>query len=184
MMSDKEIPGASASRPTRRQVIAGVTVAVGSLAAGSEVLGKSEQQAMKEPPSTGADKTRTFLHQEILIKASPQRIYEVLLDSKQFAAFTGMREQIDPKAGGAFVMFGGLIEGRNVELIPNQRIVQAWRPTSWDPGVYSIVRFELKAQGSGTVVVLDHTGFPEGKFAGLDSGWHERYWEPLKKFLA
>jgi activator of HSP90 ATPase len=187
MMSDKEIPGTSASRLTRRQVIAGVAIAVGSLAAGSEVLGKNAPQGtqgMNERTSTGADTTRTSLHQEIAIQAGPERIYEALLDSKRFAAFTGMRAEIGPQPGGAFVMFGGLIEGRNVELVPNRRIVQAWRPASWDPGVYSIVRFELTAHTSGTVVVLDHTGFPEGKFAGLDSGWHERYWEPLKKFFA
>jgi len=62
--------------------------------------------------------------------------------------------------------------------------VQAWRPAQWDPGVYSIVRFELKPKGSETLVVLDHTGFPEGKFEHLNSGWPMRYWEPLKKFLA
>jgi activator of HSP90 ATPase len=62
--------------------------------------------------------------------------------------------------------------------------VQAWRPASWGPGVYSIVKFELKPQGSGTIVVLDHTGFPEGKYDDLYDGWPERYWEPLKKFLA
>jgi len=32
-------------------------------------------------------------------------------------------------------------------------------------------------------VILDHTGFPEGKFAGLDSGWYEHYWNPLKKYF-
>jgi activator of HSP90 ATPase len=139
---------------------------------------------MTEAPSTGADKTRTFLHQEVEFKATPQRIYEILLDSKQFAAFTGMPAQIDPAAGGAFSMFGGLIVGRNVELVSNQRIVQAWRPASWEPGVFSVVRFELKAQGTQTTIILDHTGFPQGHYASLNSGWPERYWDPLKKFLA
>ena len=74
--------------------------------------------------------------------------------------------------------------GRNVELIPYQRIVQAWRPTHWDAGVYSIVKFELKTQPSGAVVVLDHTGFPQGEFDSLDQGWHSHYWDPLKKYLA
>jgi activator of HSP90 ATPase len=185
MMSERKSLIARAVAPTRRQVIAGVAVAFGGLAAGAggDAWGKI-QQAATESPSTGADKLRTYLHQEIDLKASSQHIYEMLLDSKQFAAFTGMPAEIDPKAGGTFSTFGGLIAGRNVELIPNQRIVQAWRPTSWDSGVYSIVKFELKEQGSGTTVVLDHTGFPEGKFGGLDSGWHERYWEPMKKFLA
>jgi uncharacterized protein YndB with AHSA1/START domain len=77
-----------------------------------------------------------------------------------------------------------MIDGRNVELVPNQRIVQAWRPNHWGPGVYSLVKFELKPQGSGALVVLDHTGFPEGDFDGLNSGWSDKYWEPLKKFFA
>jgi activator of HSP90 ATPase len=172
------------NKATRRQILAGVTVAAAGLATGSAIFADRQQQNMKEAPSAAANQTRTSLHQEIEFKAAPQRIYEVLLDSKQFAAFTGLSAEIDPKAGGAFKTFGGLIVGRNVELIPNERIVQAWRPTHWDPGVYSIVKFELKPQGSGSIVILDHTGFPEGEYAHLNEGWSLRYWEPLKKFLA
>jgi activator of HSP90 ATPase len=138
---------------------------------------------MQETPSTGANAARTSLHQEIDLNAMPQHIYDLLLDAKSFAAITGLAAEIDPKAGGAFTTFGGLIEGRNIELIPGQRIVQAWRPANWDPGVYSVVHFELKTRGAGTTVVLDHTGFPEGDFDHLDAGWHARYWEPMKKFL-
>jgi len=72
-----------------------------------------------------------------------------------------MPATIDSKAGGAFTTFGGLVVGRNVELIRAQGIVQAWRPTHWDPGVSSTVRLDLKPQGAETVIVLDHTGFPE-----------------------
>jgi activator of HSP90 ATPase len=169
--------------PTRRQVIAGIAMALGGLAAGGEGWAKTQPQ-MQEAPSTAANRSRTFLHQEVDFKASPPRIYDILLDSKQFAAFTGMPAEIDPKAGGAFSMFGGLVVGRNIELLPNQRIVQAWRPTHWDSGVYSIVKFELRSQNSGTTIVLDHTGFPEGEFDHLDPGWKLRYWDPLAKYLA
>ena len=88
------------------------------------------------------------------------------------------------KAGGAFSCFNGMITGRNVELIPNQRIVQAWRAGNWPEGVYSIVRFELNARGSNTKLTLDHAAFPDGAAEHLDGGWHKMYWEPLKKYLA
>jgi activator of HSP90 ATPase len=180
IMSRKKIGVADA--PTRRQVIAGGAVALAGLALSSS---RSEaQQTMTETPSTGADKTRTYLHQEVDFKATPHRIYEILLDSQQFSAFSGEPATISPEAGGAFTMFGGKVVGRNIELIPDQRIVQAWRPAYWQPGVYTLVKFELKAQGSQTRVVLDHTGFPEGHFASLSSGWKEHYWEPLTKYLA
>lgn len=182
-MSDRTNPSTLSHATTRRQMIAGVAFAFGSLGAGSRIFGKTQQQAMKETPSTAANAKRTSLHLEIDYKVKPERIYEALLDSKQFAAFSGMPAEIDPKAGGAFSMFGGMIVGRNVELIPDQRIVQAWRPTHWDPGVYSIVRFELKPQGSETLLVLDHTGFPEGEYDHLEWGWSNHYTEPLKKFL-
>jgi activator of HSP90 ATPase len=185
MMSDRETTTKLIGTPTRRQLITGIGVGFATLTAGSEVWGKTQQQpAMKEGLGSAANQKRTALHQEAKFQASPQRIYEVLLDSKQFAACTGMPAEIDPKQGGAFSMFGGQIVGRNVELVPNQRIVQAWRPAHWDAGVYSIVRFELKPQGSETLLVLDHTGFPEGDFDHLNEGWQNHYIEPLKKFLA
>jgi activator of HSP90 ATPase len=181
-MSEEKNPTSPANTPTRRQMIAGVAIAFGSLAAASNVWGEPPQ-AMKETPSTPAHQKLTSLHQEVDFKASPQRIYEALLDSKQFAAFSGMPAEIDPNAGGAFSMFTGMIVGRNIELVPNQRIVQAWRPANWEPGIYSIVKFELKPQGSGTMVVLDHKGFPAGDFDSLSSGWKLHYWERLTKFL-
>jgi activator of HSP90 ATPase len=165
---------------TRRQMISGVAVAIASLAAGSELLAMAQQQGMKEAPGTAANEKRTSLHQEVELKGTPRRIYDALLDSKQFAAFTGMPAEIDSKAGGAFSMFSGMIVGRNVELVPDQRIVQAWRPTHWDPGVYSIVKFDLKPQASATLLVLDHTGFPEGSYDSLSSGWNSHYWDPLR----
>lgn len=180
-------PSAFVTRATRRQIIAAAAASLGALALAPVVSSQSQSQpapGMKQSPSPSANASRTSLHQEISYKVAPQRVYEVLLDSKQFAAFTGMPADIDPSAGGALKMFGGLIEGRNVELIPNQRIVQAWRPSHWDPGVYSIAKFQLNAQGSGVLVVLDHTGFPEGDYDHLYSGWTGHYWDPLTKYFA
>jgi activator of HSP90 ATPase len=184
MSSDPKSPAANFKVTTRREIISGAAVAMVGLSASSELSAIPQQQSTKEAPTTPANEKRTALHQEIELNASPQRIYGILLDSKQFTAVTGMPADIDPKAGGALTMFGGLIVGRNIELVPSQRIVQAWRPTHWDPGVYSIVKFELKPRGSGTVLVLDHTGFSEGSYDSLSSGWHSHYWEPLKKSFA
>jgi hypothetical protein len=102
-MSEKNNPATlgNTNATTRRQMIAGAAIAFGSLAAGSGVWGKP-QQTMKEAPSTAANKSRTSLNQETNLKASPQRIYEALLNSKQFTSFSGMPAEIDPNAGGAF----------------------------------------------------------------------------------
>jgi activator of HSP90 ATPase len=167
---------------TRRQMFAGVAAILGGLATGSKILGQTTP-TKAEQPGSGSDAARTSLHQEINLQANPQRVYEALLDSSQFSTFSGEPAAIGREEGNAFSMFGGMIVGRNIELVPGQRIVQAWRPTHWPPGIYSIVRFELKAQGAQTAFILDHTGFPEGEFAHLNYGWGKKYWEPLQKYL-
>ena len=123
------------------------------------------------------------IHQEIEFNATPQKLYEALLDSKQFTEFSGRPAEINREVGGAFSLFKGHIIGRNVELVPNERIVQAWRVVTWPEGAYSIVRFELKPQGSGTRLVFDHIGFPEGLHDHLAEGWEENYWSLLKKYF-
>jgi uncharacterized protein YndB with AHSA1/START domain len=125
------------------------------------------------------------IHQEIEFAADPARIYRAYMDSAEHAAFTANgAAAISTEPGGAFSAHGGMISGRNIELVPERRIVQAWRVANWPEGVYSIVKIELRLRAGGTLLVLDHVGFPEEHRPHLDSGWHERYWEPLKKYLA
>jgi len=179
----------SATNPTRRQAIAGVALALGSLGLGSaEAVGATTEEISH---------TAESIHDETVFKATRKRVYEALTDAKQFhqvtqlsaAVKSGMAAGNVPaairnEAGGAFSLFGGYISGRNIELVPNERIVQAWRAGSWDPGIYSIARFELVEQGAETKIVFDHTGFPKGDAEHLAEGWRVNYWEPLAKFLA
>jgi len=125
------------------------------------------------------------IHQEVLFAASPSRIYGALLDAKEFSALSGgAPAQISNEPGGTFSCFGGMITGRHIELIPDQRIVQAWRVKPWESGVYSVARFELRPEGSETRVIFDHAGFPPEQQEHLAGGWHANYWEPLRKHLA
>jgi activator of HSP90 ATPase len=144
---------------------------------------QKNDSTMRMPPSPDDPLKSITIHQEVDFTVSPQRIYEALLDTKQFTALSGMPAEINRDVGGVFSVFKGHIIGRNLELIPNQRIVQAWRVVTWPEGVYSIARFELKAQGSGTHLVFDHIGFPEGLHDHLAEGWEEHYWGFLKKYL-
>ncbi len=137
------------------------------------------------------------IRQKVAFKAPPERIYAALLDASVFqkvsllsaAIRSGMVKatplsRITRQAGGEFAIFGGHITGRQIQLVPHTRIVQAWRPADWEPGVYSIARFELAPAGTGTALLFEHTGFPKGQAAHLAEGWQENYWKPLEKFLS
>jgi activator of HSP90 ATPase len=172
----------------RRRWIAATAVTLGGIAINATtVLGDD---------ADGVSKTAEAIHQEPLFKASAKRIYDALTDEQQFQKVTML--SVDAKGtdfatkpavisrdlGSAFSLFGGYITGRQIEMVPNQRLVQAWRASSWPVGVYSIARFELVAEGAGTKIVFDHTGFPQGDGEHLAAGWKAHYWEGLEKFLA
>jgi activator of HSP90 ATPase len=188
MMSDENNPAVPANEPTRRQAIAGVVIAFGGLALASTKAWAGPEEEISH--------TAESIHQEPVFKASRTRVYEALLDAKQFdkvIQMSGVMQtmhltekpaEISREVGGPFALFGGYITGRHVELVPNMRIVQAWRTGGWAPGIYSIARFELVEQGSGTKIVFDHTGFPRGDAESLASGWKAHYWEPMEKVLA
>jgi activator of HSP90 ATPase len=163
---------------TRRKVIAVSAAGICSVAIADA------QEATPESAKTKTVIVAKAIHQEENFKASPQRIYEALLDSKQFTACSGGRvAEIHREVGGTFSVFAGHIVGRILDLVPNRRIVQAWRVVPWPEGIYSIARFELLAQGSGTRIIFDHTGFPSDLAEHLESGWTENYWKPLRKYL-
>src|SRR6185369_8674980 len=129
-------------------------------------------------------RTCECIHQEVEVKASPARVYKALTDAKQFSTVTdfvtpGASTAISPEVGGTFSMFGGVITGRHIEMVPNELLVQAWRERDWAPGVYSIVRFRLSGDASHSKLVFDHTGFPTGNAYQLAPGWKTHYWEPL-----
>jgi activator of HSP90 ATPase len=187
-MMEQTNQNARRSAVTRRQLISGSALAFGGLAVFST---KSRAGAAE-----GISRTAESIHQEPVFSSSPKRVYEALTDAKQFqkvvllsAAMKSMAigmapAEISTEPGGPFSLFGGYLTGRQLELVPNLRIVQAWRAGSWDKGDYSITKFVLQEDVSGTRIVFDHGGFPLGQAEHLAEGWHINYWEPLQKYLA
>jgi uncharacterized protein YndB with AHSA1/START domain len=131
----------------------------------------------------------TSIHQEGHVAASPQQVFELLTSGSLFSAATGQPAELTDRAGDAFSVFGGRVEGRQIELVPGQRVVQAWRfgtahPSPWEPGIYSTVRFALEPAGDGTRLVIDHTGVPAEWIEHISLGYPAFYRDPIAKFFA
>lgn len=131
-----------------------------------------------------APKVSATIHQEENFSVPPARVYAALVDEKQFSAFSGAPAKIGKGEGDAFSLFGGAITGRNLELTPDRRVVQAWRSSDWAPSLYSVIRFDLTPAGQGTHLTFDQGGYPLSDYANLVSGWRSHYWEPMKKYFA
>ena len=178
----------SAQVLTRRQTLKRALLALGGIATVSATAVAA--------PDEGVIHTAEAIHQEPVFLAPPGRVYEALMDAKQFQKVEllsgAMKEsdlvakpaEISHETGGAIRLFGGYITGLQIELVPGKRIVQVWRSASWPSSAFSIAKFELTPNESGTRIIFDHTGFPSGAGEHLVSGWKEHYWAPLQKFLS
>lgn len=129
-------------------------------------------------------KTKTII-QKIEFKASPHEIYEALMDEKKHAKFTGAKAKISREVGGKFEIYDAGINGKNIELIPDQKIVQDWHceTEGWPEGHYSRLTISLKKSTNGAMLEIIQTGVPEESYDDISSGWAEYYWEPMKKMF-
>lgn len=127
----------------------------------------------------------TTIHQKIVIlQATPEQVYDALLDSDTHEAMTGNPAKIANRVGGLFTAWDGYISGRNLELDRGKRIVQEWVTTEWPKG-YPPSRLEitLKKTERGTEITVAHSEVPEKDAADYEQGWHDFYWGPMKEYF-
>ena len=127
-------------------------------------------------------KTRT-IRQSAKFRASPHEVYEALMDSRNHSKFTNAKASVNRRIGGKFTAYDGYIEGINLELAPDKKIVQSWRGSDWPEGHFSKATFLLKKVEGGTKLIFTQTGVPEDQYESISRGWRDYYWKPMKKML-
>src|SRR3989338_1897135 len=123
------------------------------------------------------------IKQVVTFKTTPHEVYEILMDSKNHTKFTGSKAKISREVGGKFSAYDGYLEGVNLELVKDKKIVQKWHGADWVEGIYSKATFSLKPVKSGTKLTFTQTGVPQEHRKSISEGWHEHYWEPMKEML-
>jgi activator of HSP90 ATPase len=124
------------------------------------------------------------IEQSVRFNATPEQLFEMYLDSKKHSAATGGAARMSRKVGGKFTAWGGQLSGRNLVIVKNKMIVQAWRSRHWKASDLDSILILIfsKAPGGGQVD-LTHVNVPEQDHAGVTKGWPKYYWEPWKKYL-
>jgi activator of HSP90 ATPase len=123
------------------------------------------------------------IKQCVEFSAPPHEVYELLMDSRKHSKFTGDKANISRKAGGKFTAFGDYIEGVNIELVPDKKIVQSWHASDWPEGHYSQVTFTFTETSTGTTLTFEQTGVPAEQCDDIEQGWIDYYWTPMKELL-
>ena len=135
------------------------------------------------------ESTRTetsSVQREIAIAASPDTVWELLVDPEKIVRWMGMRASIEPQAGGVFrieVIPGHTASGEVVEADPPRRLVYTWgweegRAGNVAPGSTTI-EIELVPNENGTTLRFSHRGLPSAESAQSHAHGWDHYLERL-----
>jgi uncharacterized protein YndB with AHSA1/START domain len=119
----------------------------------------------------------TTVDVSIRIEATPDTIFQFLVDPERMTAWMGVAAELDPRPGGRFrinVTGRDIAVGEYVEIVPPERVVWSWGWEGSDgaPPWSSTVEVTLTPDGDTTVVHLRHSGLPdEDSRASHREGW-------------
>eukprot|EP00744_Colponema_vietnamica_P005185 GILI01007619.1.p3 GENE.GILI01007619.1~~GILI01007619.1.p3 ORF type:complete len:146 (-),score=43.99 GILI01007619.1:878-1315(-) len=116
-------------------------------------------------------------------------LFNTFLDSRDAMKFTRSPAEVSREVGGKFKFFNGNIEGENVEIVNNEKLVQKWRQSAWAD--YSTVTLEFRPFGDERCqVILKQTGIPEedkfgngGQLEKTLFGWKTYFFTGIKEML-
>lgn len=116
-----------------------------------------------------------------MIAGSPEEVYSALTNPLSIKLWTGEDAEMSTEVGSEFSLWEGSIIGKNLEFVPNQKIVQQWYFGDQKPD--SIVTMKLHDHKFGTSLELIHTNIPDESFEDITSGWEYAYMAGLIEFF-
>jgi len=111
---------------------------------------------------------------------SAQELFWCLVEPARVKAYAGGDAIVSKEKGGKFKLFGGYVEGENLEVEFPTKLVQRWRFNNWPAGHYSLVTIELQEKNGKTHLTLNQTGVPASDKDHTEQGWSANFWSRIK----
>lgn len=108
-------------------------------------------------------------------------VWRALVDPEWINEWGGGPAKMDDQVGTKFKLWGGDIHGTNMEITPEQKLIQHWYSGKWPEP--SVATFELKKDGRRCLLTLTHEQVPETALKEIEEGWREYYLGPLQGFV-
>lgn len=114
------------------------------------------------------------------LDASPADLYNALTNPVMIEIWSGEPAVMSTEPGSDFSLWDGEIVGRNVEFVPNQKIVQQW---FFGEESDSVVTIKLHPDKSGTNVEVHQTNIPDDAYENMVEGWESDYFGSLSELF-
>ena len=130
-----------------------------------------------------------------VVRATPKRLFEAWLESREHSDMTGAASTIGPGEGEPFSIADGQITGRTLEAEPYHRIAQIWNTE--EPGGRAFEsRVEITfstgplwgglpgSAADGATVGIRHSGLPPEQRIFSPQWWEDSYFQPMDAYFA
>lgn len=107
------------------------------------------------------------------INAETSDVYAALTNPYTIELWSGYPAEMSQVPGSEFSLWEGDITGKNIEFIPDRKLVQEWY--FGDQQEKSIVTINILPEGGNSVVSVEHTNIPDDDFNDIAEGWREFY---------
>ncbi len=125
-----------------------------------------------------------LIQQTVVLPSPPGRLFDMYLDPKEHAAFTGGEVVISPKPGSEFKAFNNMLSGQMLLVVPKRMIVQTWRSIHFGPDdLDSILTLTFHEDAAGGRIELVHVNVADRDAAQVNEGWENFYWKPWRRYL-
>ena len=124
------------------------------------------------------------IQQSARFSVPPEVLFDIYLDSKKHSAAVQSKASVSRKVGGRFSAFNGMLQGKNLAIVPKRMIVQAWRGSDWkQTELDSILILTFSKVPGGGQISLVHANIPDRAYPGIRRGWPKYYWNPWRIYL-
>ncbi len=116
-----------------------------------------------------------------LINAEPSDIYSALTNPFTIELWSGYPAVMSAEPGTEFSLWEGDISGKNLEFIPDRKVVQEWY--FGDQPEKSIVTISIQQFREDSQITVEHTNIPDEDFEEIAEGWREYYIGAIIRFF-
>lgn len=136
-----------------------------------------DQKIKKHGKDAAGGNKQPDVYHTVYYQKPPEEVWKMFTQPK---SWTGKECDFSEKAGGKFTYYDNIIEGTNLYIQTNKRLLQSWRQNDWPSGKSSTVRINIEPDGNnGTQLILLQQDIPPSFIKKTDELWNSLFWKPM-----
>lgn len=121
------------------------------------------------------------IEKSYVINASAEEVFEALVNPELIQIWSGDEAKMSADIGAEFTLWSGQMFGKNMEVVPNKKLVQEWCYEQWNEP--SKVTITIKAKGKTSTVTLMHENVPDKSLNSIADGWDTYYFGAIQEMF-